>query len=272
MNRLGVYAGIVTVGLAGGCESMDGASKQQVGTVAGAMLGGVAGSFFGDDAGKLVAIAIGAGIGGFIGNRIGNALDEADREAITKQTSKALEDADDGETVAWQNPDSGASARITPRDSRVVEKEVAVVRAANVAPPPTLELIGRAYRARADLDVRVAPSLDAQVLAALQQGQQFNAVGKVEGGDWYLVSRSGRSIGYVEGDLVEPTPVAKEQQLRDQPIDLDSIELEEGEVAETVTARTECRTLDLEIVAAEGERDESTFEACKAADGAWELG
>jgi predicted homoserine dehydrogenase-like protein len=133
-------------------------------------------------------------------------------------------------------------------------------------------LIGKPYQARQDANVWAAPTTDARVVAGLRTGETIDAVGKVEGRDWYMIARNGRSIGYVSGGVIGPARVAAQTQLRNEPVDLDAIELDEGVVVDTVSAHTECRTLDLKVAAGDSEQEETSFEACKAADGAWELG
>src|SRR3546814_8310334 len=43
--------------------------------------------------------------------------------------------------------------------------------------------------ARQDANVRAAPTTDADIVAGVGQDESFNAVGKIEGSDWYLIAR-----------------------------------------------------------------------------------
>ena len=89
-----------------GCET-----KQQQGTVAGAVVGGAVGSLFGSGSGRVLAIAGGAVIGGIAGNQIGKKMDERDK----RQASLAMREAQSapkGSRVNWNNPDSGNSGTI----------------------------------------------------------------------------------------------------------------------------------------------------------------
>jgi surface antigen len=190
-----------------GCESTDGLNKEQMGTGLGTAVGGAVGSLFGEGSSNVVTVALGTTVGGVLGNQIGRKLDQRDKAAIEQETARALEEADDGETVVWNNPESGASAEMTPRATRTVEKQVAVVRSAEVAPPPTLELIGKPYQARQDANVRAAPTKDAQVVAGLRRGETINAVGRVEGRDWYMVARDAASATSAAASLhLRPSP------------------------------------------------------------------
>jgi surface antigen len=85
-------------------------TKEQMGTVGGAVVGGVVGSTIGGGTGRTVAILAGTIGGAMVGNRIGRKLDEADR----LKAAQALENAPTGQQVAWRNPDTGAEYSLTP--------------------------------------------------------------------------------------------------------------------------------------------------------------
>jgi len=86
-------------------------TKEQQGTVAGAVVGGAVGSLFGSGKGRVLAIAGGAIVGGFIGNRVGKNMDDKDRREAQAAAKKA-ETAPVGEEIAWSNPDSGNNGTI----------------------------------------------------------------------------------------------------------------------------------------------------------------
>ena len=105
-----VFLGMV-VGAAlivSGCNSTG--PKQQSGTAIGAVVGGLIGAASGGNnrAGKVL---LGAVIGGLIGGSIGKSMDDRDRA----KARQALEYNRTGQTMAWTNPDSGNSYRVTPR-------------------------------------------------------------------------------------------------------------------------------------------------------------
>lgn len=95
-----------------GCET--GRDKEIGGTLLGAALGGFLGSQIGGGTGRLVATGAGVFLGGFLGQQIGRQLDEKDRLEAELAAQRALETSRAGETIAWNNPDSGASGSITP--------------------------------------------------------------------------------------------------------------------------------------------------------------
>jgi surface antigen len=97
-----------------GVMSGGGINKQDIGTVGGAIGGGVVGSTIGKGKGKTAATIAGALLGGMLGSSIGQSLDNADRAAYYQASQQALETAPPGQTLPWQNPQSGNSGTITP--------------------------------------------------------------------------------------------------------------------------------------------------------------
>jgi surface antigen len=87
--------------------------KQTLGTLGGAALGGLLGSQFGSGSGQLVATGAGVFIGALIGSEIGRSMDEVDRMKANQAINTA-HSAPVGETIAWNNPDSGHSGTVTP--------------------------------------------------------------------------------------------------------------------------------------------------------------
>lgn len=90
-----------------GCENM---SKQDAGTMTGALAGGLIGSRFGGGSGNILAIGAGAVAGALIGSAIGKSMDEADRIQMTR----ALETNPVGQPAYWENHRSGAVYTVIP--------------------------------------------------------------------------------------------------------------------------------------------------------------
>ena len=90
-----------------------GINKQQVGAVSGAVVGGLLGSKVGGGSGQLWATGAGAIVGGLLGSSIGSSLDRADL-AYANRAGERAHSAPVGETVSWNNPDSGHYGTITP--------------------------------------------------------------------------------------------------------------------------------------------------------------
>lgn len=89
--------------------------KQTGGTLVGAGLGALLGSQIGSGRGQLAAVAVGALAGAMMGGEIGKSLDKADRAAMQRSTNDALERAPSGQSVAWNNPDSGNYGTVVPK-------------------------------------------------------------------------------------------------------------------------------------------------------------
>jgi len=108
-----LLAGLVVIMLAlSGCSSNEGPSKQTGGAVLGGIGGALLGSVFGKGSGQLAAVAVGTLVGAMIGSEVGKSLDKADRAAIDSAEKQATT-APLGETITWNNPDSGNSGTVT---------------------------------------------------------------------------------------------------------------------------------------------------------------
>ena len=107
---IGVFLMPLAVGL-GACET-----RQDSGTVVGAIAGGVIGNQFGKGAGKAVATVAGAVVGGIVGNEIGRQLDVRDRQLAQQAEMDAWERGPPGRPVRWRNPDNGRYGEIIAED------------------------------------------------------------------------------------------------------------------------------------------------------------
>lgn len=97
-----------------GCQTMDGSNtKQIVGTGGGALIGGILGSKVGGGSGQLWATGAGALLGALVGSEIGASLDAADRQEASQATYRA-QNANVGETISWNNPNTGNYGTVTP--------------------------------------------------------------------------------------------------------------------------------------------------------------
>jgi len=85
-------------------------NRDLIGGLLGGAAGGLIGSQIGSGKGQLAAVAGGALLGFLLGNNIGRSMDEADQTCLTQ----SLEHAEDGQKIAWDNPDNGARYQITP--------------------------------------------------------------------------------------------------------------------------------------------------------------
>nr|WP_158045654.1 RT0821/Lpp0805 family surface protein [Skermanella pratensis] len=88
-------------------------TKQGVGTLGGAAAGGLAGAQFGKGKGQLAMTAGGVLLGALLGGEVGKSLDRADQTYATRAADRAY-DAPVGETIRWENPESGNYGTVTP--------------------------------------------------------------------------------------------------------------------------------------------------------------
>jgi surface antigen len=96
-----------------GCQTSGWGTKQTIGTGSGAVLGGLAGSQVGDGSGRLWATGAGVLLGAFLGGEVGASLDRADKVYMGQAQQRAYQ-APVGETIAWNNPETGNSGTYTP--------------------------------------------------------------------------------------------------------------------------------------------------------------
>jgi surface antigen len=107
---LATLVALASLGLAA-CET-----KQEGGTVVGAIAGGLIGNQFGKGSGKVAATFAGAVIGGIVGNDIGKSLDERDRVLAREAEYDAWERGPPRRPVRWRNPDNGHYGEIVAED------------------------------------------------------------------------------------------------------------------------------------------------------------
>jgi len=113
MKHLGLVAALLLALTVAACESQGRGTKQTIGGLSGAALGGLLGAQFGSGTGQLATTAAGVLIGALVGSDIGRTMDDVDRlkadQAVNRSHTATL-----GETIAWNNPQSGNSGTITP--------------------------------------------------------------------------------------------------------------------------------------------------------------
>jgi surface antigen len=111
------YRALIAVLLAAllvfGCADREPGTKQTIGTLGGAAAGGLLGAQIGSGTGRLAATAAGVLLGALVGSEIGRSMDEVDRMKARQAFDRAAQ-APVGETIAWQNPDTGNGGSVTP--------------------------------------------------------------------------------------------------------------------------------------------------------------
>ena len=87
-----------------GCATMS--ENETAGTIVGGVAGAVVGNTFGKGTGRTAATALGAVIGATVGRNIGKSLDETSRRRAGAAAREALDTAEVGEAITWENPDN----------------------------------------------------------------------------------------------------------------------------------------------------------------------
>lgn len=93
------------------CTTISDNPKTAIGGLGGATVGGLIAAAAGGGGAGIAAGVIG---GALLGGLVGNYLDDRDKKMAADSAHKALESAPSGQTVAWNNPDSGHSGTVTP--------------------------------------------------------------------------------------------------------------------------------------------------------------
>ena len=142
-----------------GCATMS--ENETAGTIIGGVAGAVVGSKFGKGSGKTAATALGAVIGATVGRNIGQSMDATSRQRAGAAAERALETADVGESITWENPanESGpaqGSATVT--------------------------------RQGADGDGRTCREFQQTVIIGGREEQSYGTACRDENGDWKIVS------------------------------------------------------------------------------------
>lgn len=87
--------------------------EKQTGLLGGAAAGESAGSQAGSGAGEVIATGPGALAGALLGSEVGRSLDRADQAQLSAAFDKATT-ARIGQSVNWNNPESGNRGAVTP--------------------------------------------------------------------------------------------------------------------------------------------------------------
>lgn len=112
MPRTLVLITAVALGLSTACTSTDYGPRETTGGLTGAVLGGLLGAQFGRGDGNLVGTGAGVLIGTLIGSEIGRSMDEVDR-LRANEAIRAAHRADVGDTIRWNNTQSGNFGTVT---------------------------------------------------------------------------------------------------------------------------------------------------------------
>ena len=155
----GVCAGLSLTVFLVGCGGMS--QNETTGTLLGGAAGAVLGSQFGKGDGRTAATAIGAIIGASVGREIGASLDETSRRQAAQTTYQALETADVGAGITWDNP---ANAGEPAKGSTVITRQ------------------------GADEQGRTCREFQQTVTIGGKEVQSYGTACRDDNGDWKLIS------------------------------------------------------------------------------------
>ena len=110
MLRAAAVVTAATLALAS-CATVGDNPKAAIGGLGGATVGGLIAAAAGGGGAGIAAGVIG---GALLGGLVGNYLDDRDKKMAADSANRALESAPSGQSVAWNNPDSGHSGTVTP--------------------------------------------------------------------------------------------------------------------------------------------------------------
>ena len=101
-----------------------------------------------------------------------------------------------------------------------------------------IELIGQTYRASESVNLRAGPNTSTNIVGGLKKGEQFNAMGRIKGVKWIVVSKGNNIVGYVYEPLVQkienqPNPSLKESINLDESHDVQFANSKDLDVMET---------------------------------------
>jgi len=109
MKKILLLAALAASVALAACET-----RQDTGTLVGAVAGGIIGNQFGKGGGRVAATLAGAVVGGVVGNEIGRSLDARDRELAREAEYDAWENGEPNQPRRWRNPDNNRYGEVIP--------------------------------------------------------------------------------------------------------------------------------------------------------------
>lgn len=156
--------------------------NEMLGSLIGASVGALLGSQVGDGDNELVGAALG-GVGGyFVGKRFSGG------NSWQGQNAYGYDRGHDGRYERHRGGYDRDDRHHRRHDRRALP----------------IQQIDQVFRARVDSHVRSGPAPGYRSVDVLRRGSQVHVVGRVDGTNWYMVSRRGRVIGYVYAPLLYP--------------------------------------------------------------------
>ncbi|MBU0499296.1 MAG: hypothetical protein KJ558_09495 [Gammaproteobacteria bacterium] len=204
---------------------------------------------------------LGAAVGGLVGYGIAKALTPPNKRRMVRSTQTSLVT---GESSEWHDKKTGVRGRTAVKEEKVADKTVtATYMKDRIAELPPLELnVGGQYKLIEDANLRGGPGDDYQSHEDLKKDQTVDIIAKVENKPWYVMSRNGAAVGFVDSKYLEATGV---------PVDATHkpAKGDESIAAVEVTAKQTCRSVEQQVTNKKGKVVSQTIQACQQPDGTW---
>ena len=143
-----------------------------------------------------------------VGSTLSASLSQNERQALARAFLEALSAPAPRAAVSWE---TGRASGAVMAGETLLRKIYADPE--KTAPAPAGLEIGAAfetelgeYVARDEVPLRLAPEAIAPETGRLRGGDVFVAAGRIVNGDWLLVERDGRILGYAPTSLARPRP------------------------------------------------------------------
>jgi len=121
MSRMRMIRGAMGVALSvlavAGCGQQRISGTEAAGAALGAAAGGMLGTQLGGGWAQMAFTVGGVALGGVTGHMIGRRFEASDRALYGRALTSSLSTVPDGETVHWQNPETGLNGTIRPTRS-----------------------------------------------------------------------------------------------------------------------------------------------------------
>ena len=197
----------------------------------------------------------------WIGQRLSALLGEEDQRRLSRSTQEA---ARTGKNQQWTGGNRGTrgGAEILRTDRQRSSTSLKTLKG-RVEQVPPLEIIASPFKAEKNSNVRGGPGTDYLIVDTIAKGSTVTVIGKVIDASWYLVGDGDVAKGFVYAGLLSRTAISNEDDYHSGTQVNESAEIEEQKVE---VERT-CRSIQQEIVLADGTAHTELVKACQTPSG-----
>lgn len=198
------------------------------------------------------------------------------REDLQKVSEAREQSIRTSEPQVWENPDSGARgiAESVPAEPRPPATVPITVEERVDMTAPILDAVGEPYLVRVDsASILSGPGSAYVAVAELLRGERVNAIARVQQTNWFLVGDGPIGKGYLDGDMIEPAPIAQAPPksspppARKAPAKKAKTEPAAKTKQVDVTVAAECYTTTQSITLADGTNEKASVTSCRTPNG-----